>query len=101
TSDTPPLTITVPPVPEDPGVITADDNQVCMDATLQLENDVNGGVWVSSNNGIATVDATGLVTPLSPGVIVITYEVPSPCPAIAEFEVTVYGLPNPQLEDTN
>ena len=100
-SETLPLTIDTPPVPEYPGVITADENFICIDATLQLDNDVTGGLWATSNSGIATIDADGLLTPVAPGVITVTYEVPSPCPAIAEFEVTVYALPNPQLEDAN
>jgi uncharacterized protein YjdB len=53
---------------------------VCVGATKQLNNNTSGGIWSSSNTGIATVDATtGLVTGLVPGLATISYTVTNTC----------------------
>jgi gliding motility-associated-like protein len=64
-----------------PGVIpniTASGNATSVPGgnTLQLSNGLTGGVWSTSNNSIATVDAsTGLVTGVSAGSISISYTI--------------------------
>lgn len=99
TSDTPLITVTTPPVPVNAGTITG-DSDVCMDDTLQLANATAGGAWSVSNTGIATIDATGLITPVAPGTITVTYTMPAVCESITTKVVTVHALPNPVLVDT-
>jgi len=48
---------------------------VCVGATTQLTASISGGTWSSTNPSIATVSATGLVTGVSAGQAVITYNV--------------------------
>lgn len=49
---------------------------VCIGYTTQLYDSTSGGVWSSSNNALATVDAaTGIVTGIALGSVVITYTV--------------------------
>ncbi len=48
---------------------------VCVGATTQLTPSITGGTWTSATPAIATVSATGLVTGVSPGQSVITYNV--------------------------
>lgn len=60
------------------GVITGIDS-VCPDFTVSLSNVIGGGVWSSSNDTLATVSATGLVTGISGGVDTIRYTVTNSC----------------------
>ncbi len=48
---------------------------VCSNATTQLNNTTEGGVWSSSNSSIATVNASGLVSGVAAGDAVISYTV--------------------------
>jgi uncharacterized protein YjdB/sugar lactone lactonase YvrE len=53
---------------------------VCPGATTTLTNAATGGTWTSSAIAKATVDeATGVVTAVSPGVVVITYTLSAGC----------------------
>ncbi|MBX2907813.1 MAG: T9SS type A sorting domain-containing protein [Taibaiella sp.] len=64
----------------------------CDGATSTLSNAVGGGTWASSNTGVATVGSlSGVVTGVTPGTSVITYELTGPC--IAVTTVTVLPLP--------
>jgi len=93
------VTINNPPAPApSPGVITGNDT-VCADDTLQLANIVAGGVWSSSNTGVATVDANGLVTPRRTGIVTITYTVGTVCTASTQKTITINALPRPVLLD--
>ncbi|MCW4468071.1 T9SS type B sorting domain-containing protein [Flavobacterium sp. MFBS3-15] len=93
------VTINNPPAPApDPGAITG-NNAVCEGGKIQLANTVTVGVWGSSNTGIATVDANGLVTTLAPGTVTITYTTGTDCTDEAIHVITVYALPLPDLRD--
>ncbi|MFP9115934.1 T9SS type B sorting domain-containing protein [Flavobacterium sp. RHBU_3] len=81
-----------------PGTITG-NNGVCIDDTLQLTNTVTGGVWSVSNTSIATIDATGLVTPIHAGTVIVYYTVGTICTDFTQKTITVYTLPNPHLQD--
>jgi large repetitive protein len=81
-----------------PGVITG-ANQLCMGDMLTLTESVTGGVWSSSNDAIATVDAAGVVTPVRAGMVQIVYTVGTQCTDTAQHTVTVYGLPQLNLND--
>ena len=75
-------TITVATVPVETVTVTPGAGTIQVSATIQLTAqtfDVNGGTltgravtWTSGNSGVATVDASGLVTGQSAGVAVIT-----------------------------
>ncbi len=66
-------------------------SSVCMGSTLSLSNTTSGGVWSSSNTGVATISAaTGLVTPVSTGTTTISYT--TDCGAVTKA-ITVNGLP--------
>jgi len=57
------------------------------DATL-------GGTWSSSNTAVATVDPSGNVSGLAPGVTIIAYTVPGyPCPAVQVMAVNAPPAP--------
>ncbi len=46
---------------------------VCASATTALSNSISGGTWTSSDETEATVNASGVVTGVSAGVLTITY----------------------------
>ena len=68
---------------------------VCIGNSTQLANATIGGVWSSSNNNIATVDANGLVTSVTAGSTNISYTVTSSngCTTSVSEVVTVNALP--------
>jgi uncharacterized protein YjdB len=65
--------------------------QVCEGLTTTLGNTSLGGTWASSASGVASVDASGIVSGLSFGVTTITYQLPTSC--IMTADVTVNPLP--------
>jgi gliding motility-associated-like protein len=74
------FTVTVnAPIPVVPA-ITGSSN-LCPNTTAQLANALSGGVWKSSNSGIASVSSAGLVTALSSGLTTISYIVTNSCGA--------------------
>ena len=85
--------VVVNPLP----VVTAitGSTQVCIGATTQLASATIGGVWSSSDNNIATVDATGLVTSVTAGSTIITYTVTNAngCTSSVSSNVNVNALP--------
>lgn len=50
-----------------------DATEVCVGGYLALSNAVEGGEWISSNPGVATINEDGLVTGISAGSTTITY----------------------------
>jgi len=53
---------------------------------------VGGGSWGSSNTSIAIIDASGLLTSVSPGHVTITYTLPTGC--TTTIGITVDSLPS-------
>ena len=54
-------------------IVISGNTSVVTGNTLQLATDISGVTWVSSNDGVATVDSnTGLVTAVSAGTVIIT-----------------------------
>ncbi|MBX2905846.1 MAG: Ig-like domain-containing protein [Taibaiella sp.] len=55
---------------------------VCAGTTSMLSTATTGGIWISSNSTVATIDATtGEVSAIAAGTSVITYAMPSGCTA--------------------
>ena len=76
-------TITVNPLPAPiSGTLSA-----CQNAISTLSNATSGGVWTSSNGGVANVDASGMVIGISQGVSTISYTLSTGCRTTANFVV--------------
>ncbi len=69
----------------------AGPHTVCTGATISLTDPVPGGAWYSSNNTLATVSTSGLVSGLTPGVDTINYSISGGCPA--RISLTINPLP--------
>ncbi len=65
---------------------------LCSGTTTQLSDAVAGGTWASVNTGVATIDATGLVTGLSSGTSRISYIIGT-CFVTAVVTVNAQPLP--------
>jgi len=67
---------------------------ICIGSPIALSETTTGGTWSSSNTSIATVDATGHVTGVSPGTATILYSVTSgSCTGLALYPETVAQTP--------
>ena len=71
--------------------ITGAFTAVCLGSTLTVNDATSGGVWSSSDNTIATVDASGNITPVTTGAVTITYTVTnlSGCSNFTTYAVTI------------
>lgn len=68
-------------------------NTVCAGAVFQLSASLAGGSWSSTNTAIATVNSSGLVTALVPGVDTIIYYIAGACPTTITRRIVVNALP--------
>lgn len=84
---------TIVTVNNPPGAITGPISNVCAGSTFTLTELSPGGSWSSLLPVIATVNATGAVTGISPGIDTIKYTIPG-C-ASATKAITVNPLPGP------
>ncbi len=68
---------------------------VCSSATIALSDATTGGVWTSSNAGVATVNSsTGIVSGVSAGSVTISYSVAGSCgTGVATKAITVISAP--------
>ncbi|MFM6934267.1 MAG: Ig-like domain-containing protein, partial [Flavobacteriales bacterium] len=68
---------------------------VCVGATTQLATTSLNPTWSSSNNGVATISASGLVTGVSAGTVTMTYIMTNAngCSNTASTTITVNPLP--------
>jgi hypothetical protein len=73
TTTTAPTAVSVTALPVVASIVGA--NTVCEGANTLFTNATTGGVWSSSNAGIATVDAAGSISGLAGGNAVISYTV--------------------------
>jgi len=74
------------------GTITG-PSSVCPASVIDLSDAVTGGVWASSNTGIATVGSTGAVTGGSSGTVIISYTVTNACGSVtATVSISVSTL---------
>jgi len=80
---------------EKPEVEVIGNSDICISETTFLSPST-GGVWVSSNENVATVSVSGVVLGVSPGSATFTfYETGSICVSEASDPITV--LPKPQV----
>jgi len=62
----------------DAGTLSSSSANICVGNTATVSTTgTAGGTWTSSNTAIATIDANGIVTGISPGTITITYSLTS------------------------
>ncbi|PQJ09949.1 hypothetical protein CJD36_014710 [Flavipsychrobacter stenotrophus] len=87
--------VTVNPLP-DAGTISGAAN-VCFGLTTTLTNTASTGTWSSSDNAIATVDASGIVTSVATGTATISYTANTfSCGSLsATHTIIVDSLPDP------
>ncbi len=82
--------VTINPLP----ATIAGPATVCMGSTIKDTSVTLGGTYTSSVVTVATVDpVTGVITPVSPGITVITYTLPTGC--VRTRTITVNPLPLP------
>ncbi len=72
-------------------------HNLCVFTTITLTDSATDGTWSSSNPAIASVDmATGLVTGVSQGTVIITYSVTNICgTSTATYSVSVFMPADP------
>ncbi|MGX5817068.1 Ig-like domain-containing protein [Chitinophaga lutea] len=68
---------------------------ICVGTSAIFANTTPGGVWTSSNTGVATINAAGNVTGISAGTTTITYTLTeaSGCTSAQTATLTVHALP--------
>ncbi len=87
------LSVNIIGTPEAPSLISG-SNSVCIGSSLALSDSTSGGIWSSSDFGIASVSGAGLVYGVSAGVATITYSVTNSCgSAYATKSITVNSVP--------
>ncbi len=64
---------------------------VCHNGTTVLSNATGGGTWSSANTSVAFVDASGMVTGITPGTVTVSYSLGTGC--YRTQTVTVNALP--------
>ena len=84
---TSPLTVT-----RQPGLIYPGDTAICGDSSFIMTNDSTGGVWVSGNASVATINHSGVVKGISAGTAQISYAIGS-CYSFASVTIN----PQPSL----
>ncbi len=63
-----------------PPTAISGNNPVCVGNLMPLASSPSGGSWTSNNTAIATVGITsGVIVGVSPGTVVISYQLPSSC----------------------
>jgi trimeric autotransporter adhesin len=76
-----------------PSVVVSGSDIICSQNTTQLSPST-GGTWSSSNNAIATVSNSGLVTGLSAGVVSFIFTSDAGCSSNPTQNITINTKPN-------
>ncbi len=92
TCDTAYAKVVVNPLP-DAGSIKG-NSKICTGSTELLSDAVTGGLWTSSNNNIAGINSSGLITGISEGTTTIVYTYTNSC-GTAKTEIAVTVNPTP------
>ena len=78
----------------DAGTVTGADN-ICAGATTNFADAAGGGAWSTGAGGVATVNASGVITGVAAGAAIISYSVSNSCGnAMATKMITVGAAPN-------
>ncbi len=81
-------------VAPDAGTISG-PSTVCLSSAISLSETATGGSWTTASAGIASVDASGVVTGMSVGSTRISYSVTNSCGTDFDtFHITVLPLPS-------
>ena len=82
--------IVVHPIP-DAGIITGSTISLCIGQSMSLTSTASGGIWVSVDPSVASINAPGLVTTNSAGTTLIRYAVTNSygCSDTASYLLTV------------
>ncbi len=81
------LLLTVTPLPEITSIFG--NTNLCVGTSIVLTDTTIGGVWASSDTGIATIDNNGNVSAIANGNTVITYTVTATCSAFVTYPIEV------------
>ena len=93
--------------PSTASVVASQTQQFMATATYSdgsTPDETNSATWTSSDNTVATVDSTGLVTTLAAGTVTITATIPGTAPATASLTVMAHVSPqyvSPSGNDSN
>ncbi len=77
-------------VSDGPSAVTG-SNTACTGTTETYTNTTSGGTWTSSNTAVATISASGVLTPVAAGTMNVTYT--ASCGGTATKLVSVYVTP--------
>jgi len=84
----------IPVTVQNPAAMITGADSVCADAVTTLSDSNSGGIWISGDAMIATIDGSGNVIGVSSGVDTITYSVSNSCGTTnAIAVVTVNTIP--------
>ena len=78
------------------GAMVGSATTVCAGSAITFSDAAPGGIWISSDNTVATVDPTGVVSGVSSGVTTISYSVSNSfgCNSFVSVDVTVNPTPS-------
>lgn len=78
--------------------VLSGSSEICAGGTTTMSASVGGGNWSSSNTAVASIDASGLINSITPGVVNISYTLSNACGNTTATRVfTVSTLPSPGL----
>ncbi len=81
-------TITINPLPNAGAIVGI--SSICVGSTAALSDAAPGGVWSTSNTN-ATITGTGLLTPLTPGTVTISYSLTNGCGTVSATKIITIG----------
>lgn len=79
-----------------PGTITG-SSSLCAGTNITLTDAAVGGIWTSSDNSIATIGTSGIVTGIAGGNVIISYTVTTACASASATKNITVNAPNAGL----